>query len=289
MNGIGIIVVTWNSRATIEHCLASIPTALASGEAVSVVVVDNNSNDGTREWLSGQSQLTKVILNDENFGFARACNKGAKALKECEYLIFLNPDTVLHAHALDELITFFKEQPFAGILGPKIVNADGSLQPSVRTFPSVTSMVLNLLKIEYFFPRLLSLRRYMMTSFSYATLREVDQVMGACFAVRRSVFETLGGFDEKFFIWFEEVDFCRRAMSEGWLIFFVPWAVITHERAASFKQKNQLWRQWFFSKSARRYFRKHHSFLSALVVAVASYIVLIPAAVLSVFSSRFRP
>ncbi|PJE75798.1 hypothetical protein COV04_02540 [Candidatus Uhrbacteria bacterium CG10_big_fil_rev_8_21_14_0_10_48_11] len=286
---IGIVIVTWNSVATIAACLESIPNVLQDGSGVEVVVVDNGSKDGTVALLKTYQNRIKLSLHTTNLGFAKACNEGASVLQECEYLVFLNPDTVLQPQCLEGITRFFRAQPFVGVVGPKMLNVDNSIQASVRTFPSVFVLALNLLKVQHFFSSILPLRRYLLSSFNYSTLREVDQVMGACFAVRKTTFDSLNGFDERFFIWFEEVDFCKRAKEIGSLIFFVPWATARHVGGHSFGQRSPLWRQWFFSKSARQYARKHFRSIGKIIVAAASYLALLPALLLTFIPKAFRP
>lgn len=262
-----IVIVSWNVSAAVRQCLISIRQHASTAN---VVVVDNASTDGTVAMVGREFPEITVIRNSRNVGFARACNQGA-ALGKQSVILFLNPDAQLCSDAGDMLQTMFEEQPFVGIIGPKILNIDGSVQPSVRRFPTPLSFLWELLKLKRLLPGLGVLRKNHMEEFRYNTLRAVDQVMGAAFAVRRSLYETLQGFDERFFIWFEEVDFCYRAHILGWLIFFVPDLTVIHRRGASFEQRSIVWRYLRYSQSGIIYFwlrKRYFALLFIVLVAV---------------------
>jgi len=278
---LSIIIVSWKVKEDLKKCLLSIGTS--NLENTEVIIVDNNSEDGTVEMINREFSNYTLIKNQSNLGFAKACNLGAKK-SSGKYLLFLNPDTEINNEAIVSSLNFMNSQPFVGILGPKILDKDNQVQASVRSFPTFFSATLLLLKLHRLFPHSLSLRRYYMTAFKYDTLRKVNQVMGAFFLVRRNVFEELNGFDDNFFIWFEEVDLCKRAETAGYITFFLPSAVIKHSKGRSFTKKGILWRQWHFARSARIYFLKHHNLLSALLIIFISYISLIPALLVYLFN-----
>jgi len=268
---LSIIIVSWNVRALLEKCLASLaqdltpaPSSKEREVSTEVIVVDNASTDGTTEWLRSLQLTTynlQLTTNTTNRGFAAANNQGMRATMG-EYVLLLNPDTELRPHALDTMVIFMQSHPRCGIVGPKLLNRDGTVQPSVRRFPDAWG------------PILLSLgmapQRYLATNFDYKKAQTVDQVMGACFLIRRALIEDIGLLDEKFFIWFEEVDYCKRAKSAGWEVWYTPDASIVHHGGKSFSQQRTLQKQWWYSKSLLYYFWKHRQwgawFLNALTV-----------------------
>lgn len=277
MKDVSIIIVSWKVKDQLRNCLESIIRQKSSNDLdIETIIVDNASNDGTAQMIKNDFQFATLIENLENKGFAKASNQGAKKAQG-KYLLFLNPDTELTNDSLAGVISFMEEQPFVGAVGPKLINPDGSFQPSCRRFPTVFSMSMILTKLHRLFPNSLPLRRYFMTAFKHETLREVDQLMGSALCVRKEAFEKLGGFDEKFFIWFEEVDLCKRLKNAGYIIFFAPWARVIHLKGRSFDQRNALWTQWNFAKSCRHYFWKHHNILSATTIALLSFVSLLPA------------
>ena len=172
-------------------------------------------------------------------------------------LLFLNPDCEITQGALQGVVQFFTDHKNAGVMGGKILNTDGTVQPSVRRFPGFWDQMLILLGIQKLFPGLAPLRRYFMNDFNYHLESQVDQVMGAFFAVPRNVFEKLHGFDEKFFVWFEEVDFCKRVHEAGLKVYYSPHVTVMHHGGASFKQVNLFRRRVMWLKSLWWYIKKH--------------------------------
>lgn len=202
---IDIVIVNWNAGDYLRECLASIPTAAEGVDLRRVIVVDNASTDGSADGLGGLPLPLTVIRNRENRGFAAACNQGAAA-SDARYVLFLNPDTVLRHNSLTVPLAFMEKpdnQRF-GICGIQLVD-DSGIARSCSRFPSVRG----------FFAKAVGGRGPTMTEWDHRTTREVDQVIGAFFLVRRSLFAQLGGFDERFFVYFEEVDFALRARQAG--------------------------------------------------------------------------
>ncbi|MDO8582169.1 MAG: glycosyltransferase family 2 protein [bacterium] len=263
---LSIIIVSWNVRKYLECCLASI-AAGAEGLSFEVFVVDNASQDATREWLVNYESGIRnngrhpfhnslfIIHNSTNRGFA-AANNQAIAQAKGKYILLLNPDTELcttpnfvQHSVLYMMLRFMETHPRSGILGPKLLNSDGTLQPSVRRFPNAWGPLL--------FSLGMSPKRYLATDIDYTKAQQVDQVMGAAFLIRRELINAIGMLDEKFFIWFEEVDYCKRAKSAGWEVWYTPDAVVLHHGGESFAQVLTMKKQWMYSKSLLYYFRKH--------------------------------
>jgi len=187
--------------------------------------------------------------------------------------------------ALKRMVEWMDAHPEAGIAGPKLLNPDGSRQPSVRRFPGLLDQALILLKLHRFWPSAPPFRRYLAADFDGAKEQDVDQLMGAALFVRREVFADIGLLDEAFFIWFEEVDFCKRAKDAGWRVVYVPTASVIHHGGASFAKAMTLKKQRYFGASMRTYFRKHRGAWTLLVLALPMLIGLGAAASLSLWKS----
>lgn len=258
---LSIIIVSWNVLGHLKHCLDSIRAA-RGGVDVETIVVDNASEDGSQEFIKNleEKENIRVILNNINKGFATAVNQGIRESRG-RYILLLNTDAVLEPDTLKTMLTFMDANPDVGIAGCKMFNADGSLQPSVRKFPDLASQALILLKLHRLVPSVRLMGRYFAKDFDYDSMQDVEQVMGAFFIIRRSVIEgdarSISAFDEKFFCWFEEVDYCKRARNAGWRIVYNPNASVIHEGGQGFKQLNPLERQHIFNSSMRHYFAKH--------------------------------
>ncbi|MFN3301470.1 MAG: glycosyltransferase family 2 protein [Patescibacteria group bacterium] len=288
---LSIIIVNWQTKDLLKKCLESI-FCYAKNIDYELIVIDNSSTDHSSKFLSNLKPQTanfKIILNDRNFGFAKAVNQGIK-LSRGKYILLLNPDTEIKEGTLQKMIKFMEDHLQIGISGGKILNSDGTIQLSVRRFPDFLSQVFVLLKFHHFLKNFSPIRRYFALDFDYEKTQEVDQVMGSFFMMRKKMIDEIGLFDEKFFLWFEEVDFCFRAKKAGWQIYYYPDAEIIHQKAASFSQILPLKNQWQFNKSLLYYFRKHHSFLSYFILLVISPLSLIFSLIISIFPliKRFK-
>jgi len=162
------------------------------------------------------------------------------------------------------MVNFMKERKEAGITGCRLLNSDYSLQPSCRSFPTLYSQIIILLKLHNFFPALV--KKYYMLDWSHQEIKEVDQVMGACFLIRKKVIDAVGLLDVGFWALFEEVDYCKRVKNANWKIYFVPEAEIIHHKGQSFKKQEMITRQINFNRNLLRYFKKYHSFISYLIL-----------------------
>lgn len=259
---LSIIIINWNVKDLLQKCLESIYRE-TKDISFEVFVIDNASSDGSAEMVIENFPEVKLIVNTENKGFAKANNQGIKE-SSGKYILLLNPDTEIISNVFLKMIEVFKEDEKLGILGPKLLNSDKSLQSSIRRFPTLFSQTLILLKIHHFLPNLKTFKKYFARDFDYSREQSVDQVMGACFMIRKKMLEQIGVLDEKFYIWFEEVDYCKRAKKAGWNVAYTPNAEVIHYGGQSFQQKLSLEKQKIFNKSLRYYFRKHYGFLSWL-------------------------
>lgn len=298
---IAVIIVNWKVRALLEKCLNSIG-ANSDGFQIQIFVVDNDSKDGTSEMIMMEYPAVKMIALPKNIGFAAANNLALKQA-QARYYLLLNPDTQIMPGFFSAAVNYLKEHPEVGIVGPQILNSDGSLQLSVRRSPDLLSQSLTLLKMQnimasegplekyvvrLFVPLFYKLRKalsgnhimpyYLAKDFDYDKEQTVEQIMGAAMIIRPEVFHKIGYFDERFFIWFEEVDFCRRARQAGMIIKYLPQARILHQGGASFSKRNAIRKQFIFNRSLLYYFFKHKPFWQWLII-----LLLIPINILLTF------
>ncbi|MFA5020759.1 MAG: glycosyltransferase family 2 protein [Patescibacteria group bacterium] len=252
---ISIIIVSWKVRDLLKKCLASIESA-AAGLAVEIFVVDNASNDGAIEMVRSDFPTVRLIANRQNLGFAKANNLALRQASG-DYVLLLNPDTELQPDTLEKSIDFFQSHPAAGALGAKMSYPDGRQQPSVRRLPTVWPIFLMLLKLPKLFPRLKSIANYLAADFDYSREQIVDQIMGAYIFMPRRILEQIGLLDDRFFIWFEEVDLCRRLRDAGYGVWFNPEVKIIHHGGKSFSQQALIANQRIFFSSALKYFLKY--------------------------------
>jgi hypothetical protein len=252
---LSIIIVSWNVTNDLLNCLASLDACPVCADA-EIIVVDNASTDGTPDAIKNAYPGVRLVENPENMGFARANNIGMDTSRG-DYVLLLNPDTIAAPGAVDTLVRFLDDNPDVGAVGPKILNTDGTVQGSVRRFPTFRGVL-----YSHTVCRLLRLFRrqyveWMMKDFTFDTQTDVDQIMGAAMLVRRSVIDRVGLFDADFFMYFEEVDWCCRIKQASWRIVFLPDAVVTHLGGQSSRQVPL--KRIMMLQSLVAFFRKHRS------------------------------
>lgn len=263
---VSIVIVSWRVKDQLINCINSI-TRETKGLVYEVFVVDNNSKDGTVEVLEDRYSDINLIKNSENEGFAKACNQAIKK-SSGDFILLLNPDTEIKDNAIFKSVQFAIKMTNSGIIGCRVVNQDGSIQPSVRSFPDILSHILISLKIHNFYSDLSALKKYYLSDFNYSESKIVDQVMGAFFLIKREVIKKIGLLDEHFYIWFEEVDFCKRALLKGWKTYYFSNTEIVHQKGSSFNKRNAIVKQMFFNRSMLYYFFKHSNILNYLILLI---------------------
>lgn len=283
---LSILIVNWNTRDLVLVCLESIlknPPA----RPFEIVVVDNGSADGSaaalKERFGGRPNV-KIIVAAENLGFA-AANNLAYQNSSGEYVFLLNPDTAVQPGALTALTDYLDGHAAVGAVGPKILNPDGTVQPSVRRFPKIWSSLLVISGLH----RLFRPHRYLADDFDYSREAEVQQVMGAALLTRRAVIDKVGGlFDERFWLWYEEVDFCRRVKTANFKIIYYPRAAIMHHGAAGFSQMAVFARKKAAAESLRHYFRKHGARRDVIFLNLTLPPILLIAKIMSLFRVKTK-
>jgi len=261
---LSIIIVNWKVKNFLKKCLDSI-LVYQNNYKIEIFVVDNNSQDGSVEMIKNDYSEVKLIALDKNIGFGAANNLALKQASS-DYIFLLNPDTEITKDFFTKILQYTKNNPNIDIVGPKIINDDGNKQASVRRNPDLFSQILVLLKLTNISGANKFLDHYFFKDFNYNKEQSVDQIMGAAMFIKKSVFDKIGTFDEKFFVWFEEVDLCKRARQAGIAIKYFPVARIVHHGGRSFSKSNTLKKQMVFNKSLLYYFSKHKPFIQTLLI-----------------------
>ena len=249
---LSVIIVSYNTRDVLMRCLESV-FAHTEGLVLEVIVVDNNSIDGSPTMVEETFPAVTLIRNKANIGFAAANNVGLRSASG-EFILFLNSDTVVVHDALRKSVSHLLEHPEVGILGCKLLNADGSIQPSARDFPTLWSLFLESLFVYRVLPHRGVFRNPWITDLD--TEQQIDIVKGAFLLTRRSVLDDVGPLDERFFLYSEEQDWCLRANQRGWKAIYWPHAEVFHLDGASTNIALNS-RRFLIYDSETEYFRKH--------------------------------
>jgi GT2 family glycosyltransferase len=262
-DSIDIVIVNWNSGDQLRDCLTSIDFGSAA-----VVVVDNNSTDGSIAAAATLSSPAQFMMAGENHGFAKACNIGARQ-GSSEYLLFLNPDTRLEPETISACISFLEsgEGATVGVLGPQLVDELGRVQKGCARSPTWWTYFGKGIGLDLISPRLSP--PVQLVEFSHLETRDVDHVIGAAYFIRRRIFEDIGGFDERFFVYLEDLDLSLRVRQAGWRVVYFAGARAYHKGGGTSEQVKA--RRLFYSLSSRvRYARKHFSRTGALLVILSA-------------------
>lgn len=256
MCDISFIIVSWNVRELLKRALQAMLDDTRA-ERIEIIVVDNASRDGTVEMLRENFPNARVIANAENVGFTRGNNQ-ALQIAQGRYLFLVNPDTEIQRGAARALIEFMDASANArvGIVGPQLVYPDGAIQSSRRRFPKFSTALFESTKLEQWFPRNRLITDYRLLNTDNYQTQDVDWVVGAALFARRAVYEQIGGLDERFFMYSEELDWCKRTKDAGWRVVYFPNARVLHHEAKSSDQVRAQ-RDIYFHSSKVRYFKKH--------------------------------
>ena len=251
---VSVLIVTYNSAWCIGRCLASLHEH-TRGIDYEAIVVDNASSDATREVVASEHPWARVIARRRNDGLSAAINDGAAA-SSGTYVMVLNPDTHVDANVLAPLSAYLRAHADAGVVAPKLLDDDGTLQLSCRAFPGYTTALFNRYSaLTRLFPGNRLSRRYLLSDFDHASERDVDWVSGAALMMPRGVFHEVGGWDPGFFMFNEDVDFCRRVHDAGYRVVYDPSVVVYHTIGVSKSTSARMVVERH--KSMWRYYRKH--------------------------------
>ena len=263
-----IVIVNYRHDEVLLECLGSLSATLAGGPLTSeTVVVDNSATLDPGE-LAGRFPAVQLLRNQVNVGFARACNQGL-ARARGRHLLLLNPDTVVHEGAVAALSAHLDAHPRAGAVGARLLDPDGRLQYSCRRFPGYFTIFFGRYAfLSRLFPGNTGTRDYLYLDWDHDAVREVDWVSGACLMVRREVLEQVGPLDPGYFLFVEDMDWCRRIRDAGHEVVYVPQAEVTHRIGAS-RGPVPAWVTWERHRSMLRYIRKHFGWPRPLVAMAA--------------------
>jgi GT2 family glycosyltransferase len=253
---VSVIIVSWNAKTFLLKCLETLSSKACRYE-MEIVVVDNASSDGSADAVEQTFPGVLLLRNTSNTGFAKANNYGIQA-SSGEYLCLINSDVEVREDCLTRLIDFLEAHPKVGMAGPHITGGDGNLQRSCRGFPTVWNMFCRAWALDKVWPRWPFVASYSMSFWDHDDTREVQILSGCFWAIRRSALKDVGLLDEAFFMYGEDMDWCKRFWKAGWKLVFVPTAKAIHYGGAS--SSNAPVR--FFIERHRadlNYWRKHHS------------------------------
>lgn len=224
---LSICIPTLQARQLLRDCVQSIG-ANTHSLTFEIIVVDNNSQDGTVEMLRDEFPQVRLIVNDHNAGFTRPTNQALRA-STGRFALLLNNDTIILPNALDCLVQFMRAHAEVGICGPKVLNRDGTLQKQCRrSFATPWDLFCYFSGLSRLFPQSRLFGRYLMTYMPEDAAHEADAVSGSCMLIRREVMDQIGLLDERFFAYQEDADYCFRAQQAGWKIYYVPESQIIH-------------------------------------------------------------
>lgn len=260
-----IVIVSFNTVDLLDRCLRAL-RASDSCLPVEVIVIDNHSRDASADRVSGEFPEVKLIRNSYNAGFAKACNQGIRVATG-RYILLLNSDVEVSRNVLEMMVDFMDANPETGIAGCKLENTDGSMQASVRDFPSLRGEFFSALLLDRLFASNPVVGSYLKKKLDWKNATAVDQVSGAFFMVRRKAMEQAGVLDERFFIYYEEVDWCLRIKQAGWSVMYVPQCRALHHGGGSANQ----FKAFPYVEGARskiKYFRKHYGALKTFAVQI---------------------
>jgi N-acetylglucosaminyl-diphospho-decaprenol L-rhamnosyltransferase len=221
-----IAIVNYNSRELMTACLQSIAQARISVKH-EVVVVDNHSSDGSVEAIRNLFPFVRLLENKHNLGFSRAVNLVFHRTSR-KYCLVLNPDIEVSRDSVEQLVNYMESHPEVGLCAPKLLNPDGTMQYSCRRYYTMLSVLLRRTTLGSIFPNHEALRKHLMMDWDHSTDREVDWVLGAAFMLRREAIPDSQVMDERFFLYFEDVDLCLRLQKAGWKVIYYPGAVMIH-------------------------------------------------------------
>jgi len=253
---VSCVVVSWNVRDLLRRCLRSLLDGTEVPPGREIIVVDCASSDGSADMVRQEFGSVRLIAATDNLGYARGNNTGL-ALARGRYFMVLNPDTEMVGDPLGFLAAYLDEHPEVGAAGPQLCYPDGSLQSSRRRFPTLLTAFWESTLLHQWFPDNRFAHRYHVLDRPPTVIQPVDWLVGAALMIRRTAWERVGPFDEGYFMYFEELDWCRRCRDAGWQIHYVPQAQIIHHEGKSSEQVAAA-RAIRFQRSKVRYFSRYH-------------------------------
>lgn len=256
MVDVGIVILNFRMRKLVETCLQTLFSDIKNSElSVEVVVTDNASGDGLLEWIAENFPQVKTKQIGGNFGFARGVNPGV-AMLDAKYYFILNPDTqFVEPNTIKRLYDWMEAHTRVGVASPRLLNGDGSLQYSAHQFPTLTVQLIRrspLSRYTYFKRRV---DKFLLKDIDRTVARPVDWVQGSAMFIRKEALDQVGLLDERFFMYFEDTDWCRRFWQAGWLIYYLPEISLVHHHGRGSAQVPGMLKPLFKNKLAREHLR----------------------------------
>ena len=256
---VSVVIPSWNTRELLERCLASLHAS--EGPSFEVIVVDNASEDDSVELVRREYPEARLIENERNEGFAIACNQGM-AVAEGRHVLLLNTDTETPAGGLRDMVCFLDEHPDYGAVAPRLAFPDGRTQRAVHEFPTLATALFFSTPLERWFPESRELRRYFMRDWDHETSRDIAQPPAAVLLVRRAVLEAVGLFDERLWLFYNDVDLSLRIHRGGWKTRYMAEVSFVHHHGSSTAKFGDFVSQW--QKDRLRYYAKHYGVRGSL-------------------------
>lgn len=249
---VSVVIANWNTKKLIRQCIESIFDSVRAGFEYEVIIIDNGSTDGSKEYLLSLGNRIVLISNDANRGYAKACNQGMKISKG-EFILLLGSDTIMRENTIEDCASFLESHPEAGAVGCRLLNPDGTVQNSCKKFPTLANAFYTYLSLD-------SLNReYDMTNFDYNHTREVEQVATTFLMVRNGLMKKIVYFDEAYRILYNDVDLCHRIWDAGYKIFFLHTCEAVHYGSHSTKQADFRLRKIMYG-DIYRYYKNYFGF-----------------------------
>ena len=252
-----IVIPSWNTRELLRECLASVEAA--PKPSAEIIVVENGSEDGSGEMVAECFPDVRLIVNEQNEGFAKGSNQGMREARG-RYVLLLNSDTEIQEDALLRLHGFLEEHADYGSVAPRLVHPDGRTQPTVQAFPTLWTPLFFATPFERWFPNSPELQRYFMRGWAQEDSADIDQPPAACLLIRRAVLDQVGLFDEDLWLFFNDVDLSKRMRSAGWRTRYLAEAKVLHHVGASTSKFGSFVPVWQRNRLA--YYRKHYGRLA---------------------------
>ncbi|HNX10732.1 MAG TPA: glycosyltransferase family 2 protein [bacterium] len=267
---LSIIIVSYNVKEKLRQNLAALYNSQGDF-SFEVIVVDNDSQDGSAAMVQNEFPQVRLIANSENFGFSKANNQAIK-IAQGNYILLLNPDMQLFPETLINMLSWGKENQQAVVFSGRLIDIVGENIPHVRRFPKWRDQLAIVLKLPHLFPKITN--KYLLAKFDYSRAQKVDSVRGSFFFINRQTWQKISGsnlplLDERYFIWFEEVDFCRQVYQKGGEVWYTPQGKALDYVGQSFSQVKTVRKQQYFRRSQLRYFAKWHNWGEVLILRAA--------------------
>lgn len=267
---LAVLIVSWNVKDLVLKNLEALFASEGSASA-EVIVIDNASKDETVEAVRAQFPSVRVIANAYNAGFSLANTQGMIAA-HARHCLLLNPDMRVEADSLQKTVEYLDSHPDVGIMGAHLKSEDDKIIEHVRRFPTFASQLAIILKLPHLFPKIVD--HYLAKDFDYTREQVVDSIRGSYFAIHERAIERCASLDTRYFIWFEEVDYCKKVTEQGMRVVYTPTVRATDFVGRSFAQRESFWKQKNFTRSMVQYFEKWHPWWETLALKAIRLVVL---------------